>query len=457
MSARRRKPERRAELVVDRLSPKGDGLASLEQATVEVPRAVPGDHVEVVLGRKRRGHYQSRVLQLLQPGLPRREPPCSHFGHCGGCRWQDLNETHQLALKEGMVREALQAHEVDPGVWHDILGAASPLRYRNKMEFSFGADRAGKRFLGLHERGRFDRVFDLESCHLQHESGDRVVASVRRHAADLELSIYHLRHHEGLLRFLVVRRTEHHGQLMVNLVVSEYPRPDVDALVDRVLDDVPDITTFIVTLHTGRAQTARGQREFVRTGSGHMLEECNGLTFEVSPHAFLQPNTRQAEVLYRQVLAAAGPLDGVAALDLYCGIGSISMHLARSADRVIGIEEVADAVLDAKRNAKRNDLTNCQFVAGRVEDLLPGFAAAGARFALAVVDPPRAGLHDRALAALVGLAPTAIVYVSCNPQQLAVDLRALVEGGYRVEHIQPVDLFPQTPHCEVVARLTRPA
>ena len=252
----------------------------------------------------------------------------------------------------------------------------------------------------------------------------------------------------------MVREGRNPGEVMVNLVVSEYPDKGVGDLVRCVLERVPEITTFVVTLHRGKAQAAIGEREFVLKGSGRISEVCGGIGFEISA-AFFQTNTGQAAVLYEQIVALAGDLTGATVLDLYCGTGGISLHLAKRADRVIGIEQVEEAVAGARRNAEKNGTGgNCTFMGGGVEKVIAVLMAENRRFDLVIADPPRAGIHKSVLRALIGMRPPSLVYVFCNPTSLAADARVLCEGGFRVRSLQPIDLFPQTPHCATIAHLT---
>jgi 23S rRNA (uracil1939-C5)-methyltransferase len=442
-------------VVIEELSPQGDGIGRVGERRIAVPRSVPGDRVEVAIKGKRKGRLEGRAEQFLEHGFPRQPAPCLHFGECGGCRWQDLEYAVQLELKERMVRGALQGPGARTAPLLPILASPKSLRYRNKMEFSFGLGRGGQLQLGLHVRERFNRLFDVEECHLLSARASRIVQAARQHARLMGLPAYDLQTHQGVLRFLVVREAGEGAQVLVNLVVAEYPRPEVDELVGLILQDVPQIDTFIVALHQGKAQVAIGQREFLLKGSGRIFEECGGLVFEVSSRSFFQTNPQQAERLYQVVGELAGSLVGASVLDLYCGTGGTTLHLARSAESVLGVELVEEAVADARRNAERNGIRNCRFVAGPAEDVLGQIHRSGQRFDLVVADPPRAGLHQRALAALAALGPPVILYVSCNPFTLAPDLEALSASGYRVELVQPVDMFPQTPHCEAVARLVR--
>ncbi len=443
----------RIEVEVSALTAKGDGMACVGHREVVVRRSVPGDRVVARVVKQRKGRFEAEIEQFLIEGHKRQEPRCAHFGHCGGCRWQELPYAAQLAVKEQMVASALATSGLALPPAAPILPSPAPFFYRNKMEFSFGSDRAGLLQLGLHARGRFNWIFDVEECHLQSDISNRIVGAVRRIGQALGLSAYDLKRHQGLLRFLVVRQSKRGGQVMINLVVSAYPDVGVQQLAEQLLDAVPEIDVLLVTLHTGKAQVAAGEREFVLKGSGRITEVCAGLKFDISPQSFFQTNSLQAERLYEVIARMAGPQKAV--LDLYCGTGSISLLLARQSQFVLGIEVVAEAVEDAKRNAGRNQLGHCRFAVGAVEDILGELAVQGQRFDLAVVDPPRPGIHKKALAGLCALAPPRIIYVSCNVYTLADDLRTLGQAGYGVGSVQPVDMFPQTPHCEVVVELCK--
>ena len=440
-------------LSIDSISTAGDGLGCSQGRQIAVRGAAPGDEVTARIRTKRKGRVEAEVVAFESFGLQRQEPSCQHFGVCGGCRWQDFSYADQLALKSRMIADAMEANSPATISHAPILASHSDLFYRNKMEFSFGLDRNGQRQLGLHVRGRYNQVFDVVSCKLQSEISNRIVGAVRRHSADLDIPIYDLHSHEGILRFLVIRDAKASGQILVNMVVADYPNETVNQLVALVLEEIPEITTFVVTLHGGKAQVALGQSEYALKGTGSIVETCAGLDFEISSRSFFQTNPLQAGNLYHLIETLAGDIGGAEVLDLYCGVGAISLCLAKSAGFVTGVELEEDAVINARENAERNGITNCEFISGLAEEVLQGFQSASREFDLIVADPPRAGVHDRALSAMVDLHPATILYVSCNPVSLARDLKYLETAGYRADEIHPVDMFPQTPHCEAVALL----
>ena len=279
-----RKPKLQ-ELTIEGLTPQGDGLAQRAAGDeVVVAGAIPGDRVQAWVGRRRRkGRLLGRLERRLDQEIQRIDPRCPHFGVCGGCRWQDVGYEEQLTLKQTMVEDALRGGGITPEKLHSTIPSSQTYFYRNKMEFSFGRGFEGEFQLGLHVRQRYNRVFDLHSCQLQSELSNRVVKSVRHHAEALELPIYDLRSHEGLLRFLVVRDAKASAGMLVNLVVRSYPHEVVDELVTRLLEDVPQITDLVITKHSGKAQVAIGEQEFLVRGDGRLVEECGHCLLYTSP------------------------------------------------------------------------------------------------------------------------------------------------------------------------------
>jgi 23S rRNA (uracil1939-C5)-methyltransferase len=432
----------------------GDGLAALGEYTVRVRGALPGDEVVARMQRvqARRRLASAKLLSIQSQTIERVAAPCSHVGICGGCIWQDVPYPEQLRIKRSAVQESLNEAgiTVTPD---DPLPAADPYFYRNKMEFSFGSSAEGLVELGLHASGRFDRIFDLEACHLQSDASNRIVDLVRRFARDEGLVSYDLRQHRGLLRFLTIREGKSTGETMVVLTTSGEPFPNREALGRMLMDDVPEVASVIHSVNRRKAQVAMGDEEHVLAGQPAVRERLGKFVFEISPGSFFQTNSVQAEQLYQRVTALAEMSAAGRALDVYCGAGGISFFLSEEAGSVVGVESSEAAVNDAARNSANNEVHNCSFVAGEAERVLGEMAARGERFECAVTDPPRPGMHPKALEALAGLRPSRIVYVSCNPKALGVDLGRLVSAGYRVDYLQLVDMFPHTPHCEVVARL----
>jgi 23S rRNA (uracil1939-C5)-methyltransferase len=309
--------------------------------------------------------------------------------------------------------------------------------------------------VGLHEADRYDAVLDIERCLLQSDRMNALLDEARRFIAERRLTVYNQESGEGLLRFLMLREGRGTGEAMINIVTSAPSVPELEPLVGRVQARVPETSSIVLNVNPKKASVAVGVEEHLLGGRDHIRESLGGLTFQVSAGSFFQTNTAQAERLFGLVLDAAALTGEETVLDLYAGTGAISLLLARRCRRVFGIEVAPAAVADAVRNAEINGITNCTFLAGEVRFVLPELISRGVSADVAVCDPPRAGFHPKALAALATLAPGRIVYVSCNPATLARDVGDLARSGYRVEWVQPVDMFPHTPHIEVVAHLTR--
>ena len=460
-------------VTIDDLAYGGEGVGRADGYVVFVPGGVPGDTVRVRLTQARARFGRGTIESIERPSPDRVEAPCPYFGHCGGCRLQHLRYEAQLSLKTKQVTDCLQrlgglgAFEMRP-----ILPAPEIYGYRNKMEFTVARADAGERVVpkgrrlepaagdggpvvGLHEADRYDAVLDIERCLLQSDRMNALLDEARRFIAERHLTVYNQESGEGLLRFLMLREGRGTGEAMINIVTSAPSVPELEPLVGRVQARVPETSSIVLNVNPKKASVAVGVEEHLLGGRDHIRESLGGLTFQVSAGSFFQTNTAQAERLFGLVLDAAALTGEETVLDLYAGTGAISLLLARRCRRVFGIEVAPAAVADAVRNAEINRITNCTFLAGEVRFALPELISRGVSADVAVCDPPRAGFHPKALAALATLAPGRIVYVSCNPATLARDVGDLARSGYRVEWVQPVDMFPHTPHIEVVAHLTR--
>jgi len=453
---------------IEKFADRGKSLARIDGYVVFFPGGVPGDLVRATLIRSRKKHGEARVEALLEPSELRTEPRCRYFGTCGGCKWQHVRYDAQLGAKTQAVREAFEHHGgFENPVVHEAIGSPDEWFYRNKMEFSFSAERwltreeiaTGERFdldfaLGLHAPGHFSKVIDLTECHLQSELSASLVNGFRRLALEHGWKAWNIRRHEGYLRHLVIRQAHYTDEVMVNLVTS-YLDDERNALVaDFLKREFPAVTTFVNGVHSGVSQTAFGESLHTVFGSGLIRDRIGSHTFEIGPNAFFQTNTVQAEKLYgiAKDFARLTPDDLV--YDLYCGAGSITLFVADAARHVVGVELIEDAVANARANAKANGVENVVFEAGDMLKLFtPDFVRKHGRPDVLIVDPPRAGMHPKVVRQIAELRPERFVYVSCNPLTQARDLAALSEA-YRLEEIQPVDLFPHTFHVENVARLT---
>jgi 23S rRNA (uracil1939-C5)-methyltransferase len=444
----------------------GKAIARHDGRVVFVDGGLPGDHLTARVTRLRRGWAEAHLETVGTPSPLRVPPPCPHFGRCGGCRFQDLRYDEQCRIKQHQVEETLEriGGIAAPRV-RAIVPAPDLFGYRNKMEFSFhpggptGEDGTATPLLGLHERGSYERVFAVETCLLPSPLTIEIVRWTQAFASEHAWRAYHPSRHEGMVRFLTVRHLQSTGECAVNLIAAAEDVPALDAWVRGVASLSPAVRSITLGLNRSRANVAFAEEERPLWGRPFIVERLLGLEFEASANAFLQTNSRQAEALYGEALAAAALTGSEAVLDLYCGAGTLTLVLARAAREVVGVESVEPAVAAARRNAERNGLANARFVEGDARRVLREWAR-GERPGrpcpeVVVVDPPRAGLHPRVVARVAELEPRRVVYVSCNPATLARDVKDFAVLGYRLLETAPFDLFPHTPHIECVARLER--
>lgn len=453
---------------IDKFADRGKSLSRIDGYVVFFPGGVPGDRVRATLIRARSRHGEARIEELLEPSELRTDPKCSYFGACGGCKWQHVRYESQLDAKGQAVREAFEHHGgFDSPLVHPAMGSESIWFYRNKMEFSFSAERwltteeiaTGERFdldfaLGLHAPGYFNKVLDLTECHLQSELSAQIVNGFRRLAIDRGWKAWHIRKHEGYLRHLVIRQAHHTDDLMVNLVTSRLDEERNEEIATFLRAEFPQVTTFVNGVHSGVSQTAFGESLHTVFGPGLVRDRIGPYTFEIGPNAFFQTNTAQAERLYDVAKGFARITPDDLVYDLYCGAGSITLFVAAEAKHVVGVELIEDAVVNARANAKVNGIGNVTFETGDMLKLFtPDFVRKHGKPDVLIVDPPRAGMHPKVVRQIAELRPERFVYVSCNPLTQARDLAALTDA-YTLDELQPVDLFPHTFHVENVARLT---
>jgi 23S rRNA (uracil1939-C5)-methyltransferase len=442
------------ELRVDSLAYGGNGVARLDGFVVFVRAGLPGDTVRARITKVQRRHAEAIATEVIEAGPQRVEAPCAHFPACGGCRFQDLAYDAQLAAKHAWVEDSLRriAGIAEPPL-EQIVPAEAIFRYRNKMEYSFAPGPDGRPVLGLHRSGRWDEVLGIEDCHLTTELGNRIRNAVEEWALEERLPAYDQATAEGYLRHLIVREGRNTGQVLVQLVTHERERFDRERLIE-VLQAFPEVTSIQWTVNDTPAEVTNLPTELL-WGEDAIEEEIGGLRFRIRPNAFLQTNTRMAERLYELARAEAGLSGHETVYDLYCGIGTIGLSLARDALTVWGIEISEESVACAIENAELNAIGNAAFFAGNVGQVLRELRDRAGEPDLVVVDPPRAGLAGKALKRLGELAAPRVVYVSCNPTTLAGDTKRLVEDyGYGLIRTTPVDMFPHTPHVESVSLLT---
>ncbi len=433
------------ELNIESLAYGGAGVARTNGYVVFVRGGFPGDRVKAVVQKSKRAYAEARAVELLEPGSDRVEPRAEH----PGAPWQALSYERQLEVKQGQVDDALRrighldAFELEP-----IVPAVQQWRYRNKLEYSFGAGPDGRLICGFHAPGRWDQIVEIDDCMLASERANSVRQALVRACRAQALTPFDRRAREGLLRNLIVREGRRTGQLQLRLVTTP-------GELDRrpLIDAVPADASLLWTQTDAAAETTQGGSTEVLAGSERLEEELGGLRLEISSEAFFQTNTEMAEKLYGVAVGYAGLRGFERVYDLYCGIGTIALLMAPRAAEVWGLELVESAIADAIENARANEIDNARFFAGDVRLALRELVAEAGPPEVLVVDPPRAGLSKKAVRRVIEASPRRIVYVSCNPTTLAPNAAQLVEAGYALRRVRPVDMFPHTPHIELVALL----
>jgi 23S rRNA (uracil1939-C5)-methyltransferase len=447
-------PDQELELRIDSLAYGGNGVARLNGFVVFVRRGLPGDTVRARVTKVKRNHAEALAVEVLERSEARVEAPCAHFPSCGGCRFQDLAYEAQLAAKEAQVGDALRRlGGLDAPPLEPILPADPIFHYRNKLEYSFASMPSGPA-LGFHAAGRWDEVLDVERCWLTTDVGNAIRDAVRDWAREEGLAAYDQATQSGYLRHLVVREGRNTGQVLV-LLVTAPGEPFERGYFVEVLRRFPEVRSIHWAVNEGVSEVTSLPTTLL-WGDEAIEEELCGLRFRVRPNAFLQTNTAMAERLYELARDAAGLTGDETVYDLYCGIGTIGLVLARDALTVWGLEISEESVACALENADLNGIANAAFFAGNVGQTLEELHERAGEPDVVVVDPPRAGLAGKALRRIGRLGASRLVYISCNPTTLAGDVKTLVgDHGYRLESACPVDMFPHTPHIETVALLTR--
>lgn len=478
----RNKQKKIVEAHIHSFSSKGNGVGTFvkpdgSQGNVEVPFSIPEDHLKALLIKKRGGVYSGLLEEMQQPSPQRITPRCTHFGTCGGCRWQQIPYEQQLQVKESYVRHCLAPYLNSNVEFKSILAPASPWAYRNKMEFSFSSDKAKNYYLGLHKESGRGRVFNLTECHLVNPWMADAVEAVDEWWKEHGLEAYNPHKNTGSLRTLTTREGMRTKDRMIILTVSGNPeyalkQHQLTSLVAFLRAAIePEDSDAHLCIFLRIQQTAKGMTtqfyEMLLHGQDHIREILyitfnDGdiplpLQFKISPTAFFQPNTLQAERLYSAALSHLNLKPTDCLYDLYCGTGTFGICAAKKVGQVVGIEIVPEATLDAVENATANGLANITFLTGSVPKVLEDIKKERKLPlpSIVTVDPPRAGLDPEAIKQVLDLQPEKILYISCNPATQGQNLAELTAQGYECEIVQPVDQFPQTPHIENIVILRK--
>lgn len=449
----------------------GKAVAKVNELVIFVPYVVPGDVVDLQVKRKKNHYAEAVAVKFHEKSPLRTEPFCSHFGVCGGCKWQCLSYEEQLKYKQKQVFDNLtRIGKVELPEFRPILGSEKTRFYRNKLEFTF----SNKRWLteeevkqdvkydqmnavGFHIPGAFDKVLAIDKCWLQDDISNQIRNAVRDYAYAHNFPFFDLRTQEGLLRNIMIR-TSSTGELMVVLqckVTDDEGRRKMEEILQFMADSFPQITSLMYVINNKCNDTIGDLDVEVFKGNDHIFEKMEGLRFKVGPKSFYQTNSEQAYNLYKVAREFAGLTGNELVYDLYTGTGTIANFVARQARKVVGIEYVPEAIEDAKVNSALNGIDNTLFYAGDMKDILTNdFIAEHGRPDVIITDPPRAGMHNDVIDVILAADPKRIVYVSCNPATQARDLQ-LLDGKYKVTAVQPVDMFPHTHHVENVVQLER--
>jgi 23S rRNA (uracil1939-C5)-methyltransferase len=467
--ARRKKPLPLIEkLKIETAAAQGKSLGKYDEKVVFVTGAVPGDVVDVQITKKRRSYLEGRMVKIHEYSSERSEPFCEHFGVCGGCKWQNMAYEHQLKYKEQQVIDQFtRIGHLDVKEWLPILPAPEVKLYRNKLEFTFSnrkwltieeiqseVEFDNRNGLGFHIPGAFDKVVDINECHLQAEPSNSIRQFIRDFTKENDFSYFDLRQQVGLLRNLIIRNTLF-GELMV--IVSFYKEDESkrSLLLDALKAKFPSITSLLFVINEKKNDSLFDQNFICYAGKDHIVEELDGLKFKIGPKSFFQTNSKQAESLYSVAIDFADFTKEDIVYDLYSGTGTISNIIAQKAGKVIGVEQIEEAVLASIENSKLNGIENTLFYTGDAKDVLnEKFFKKHGNPDVIVVDPPRAGLHEKVVMEILKAAPDKFVYISCNPATQARDL-ALMKEEYEIIKVQAVDMFPQTHHVENIAFLKR--
>lgn len=454
------------DITIENVAAEGNSLAHTPDGQVVfVEFAVPGDVVDIRVTKKKKSYMEGRIIRVKKPSEDRLQPFCKHFGVCGGCRWQPLPYELQLKSKQQQVFDQLKriGHLELPPI-SPIIGSDKTREYRNKLEFTASDKRwilseedpealtdQQRLGLGFHVGKFFDKVLDIEWCHLQKEPSNAIRLFVKQYCLDNGIPFYNLRENRGIFRNMFIRTTDD-GQVMLIVCFGE-DFPGRAAMLDAIAAKFPEITSLYYIINSKCNDSVGDQECILYKGDEAIYETMEGLHFKIGPKSFYQTNTGQAYKLYSVAREFAQLTGKEMVYDLYTGTGTIAQFVSRQAAHVIGIEYVPEAIEDAKINAERNGITNCEFYAGDMKDVLTSdFIAEHGRPEVIIVDPPRAGMHPDVIKVILAAAPQRIVYVSCNPASQARDLEVLCTN-YEIKAVQPVDMFPHTQHVENVVLL----
>ncbi|MGB3367264.1 MAG: 23S rRNA (uracil(1939)-C(5))-methyltransferase RlmD [Acidaminobacteraceae bacterium] len=430
------------------------GVGFHEGKRVEIKGAMIGQLVEARIGKKRTNRHDAKMIRVIERAENEVDSFCEHFGNCGGCALQTLSYEEQATQKGLMVKDILTSSHINDFEFKGVIKSPIIYNYRNKMEYTFGDEvKDGPMTLGMHRKGRFNDIVTVDKCHIASEDSNVILSNTLTFFENTDIPKYNKHKHEGFLRHLVVRKATNTGEILIGLSASTQIDYNFDEYLKMLLNLKLDgeIVGFLYIKNDGRADMVQGDYDVIY-GRDYYTEKLLDLDFKVSFKSFFQTNTLGAEVLYQTAISMTEDLKSKTVFDLFSGTGTIGQIISKDAKKVIGVELIEDAVKAAKENAELNNITNCEFLAGDVFDILDTIKE---KPDVIIVDPPRVGIHEKALKKIVNYGVDSITYISCNPKSLAENLKTMQDMGYAVKEVVCVDMFPHTPHVETVVKLQR--
>lgn len=434
----------------------GKAVGDIDGKIIFLNAGLPDEFVRAKITKSKRNYYVGKVLEIVEKSNERIKARCSHFDICGGCTWQDLDYEKQLYYKRKQVDDCLKHiakfESVDLA---EIVPAPNQFHYRNKMEFSFNTDTDNDFVLGLHRRGRFNEIFNLNECYLTSETIPKMVTWFRDFVKKNKMTAYDVTEHTGFLRFLMIRQAQNTNQVMLNIVTVDGEINNLETLINEVNKLFPEVVTIVQNINNQKSNISKGEKELIHFGDGFIEERILNCRFRIYANSFFQTNSLQSENLYQTAFELLQPGKNDRLLDLYCGAGTIGLTAANMVNEVIGLELEPTAIEAARENAKLNNINNATFYTGLAQELLNKNPDILNGVDSIITDPPRAGMHKKALKALVEHNNRRLVYISCNPSTFARDAQILVNAGYSLGKVIPVDMFPHTMHIELVSIFER--
>jgi len=443
---------------IEKLDSTGKGVAKPEGFVVFVPGGIPGQKLKIRIEKKKHNYAEGSIVEVLEKSQVETNPLCSAFPVCGGCTWQTIPYKEQVRIKEELVRETLlHIGKLDIPVL-PILPSPQNLYYRNKMEFTFGLNEKNEPIIGMHERGDFSRIVETNDCILMSPESSKILSFFSQFVREFNLPVYDPKTHQGLFRHLIIREGKNTGERMVNLVTTS---SNLIAWPDDLMHQFAtfqdregiQVHSFLHTINERVSDIAVGEKINVWRGRNYITERIENLLFKISPYSFFQTNTSAASVLYQKVMKMVEPQKEMSVLDLYCGTGGIGLYIAKEVKSVLGVDSFPQAIEDAQENAGLNDILNAGFFLEEVKNFVAKMVKRREHIDVIILDPPREGLNPRIIKGISLISPEKVIYVSCNPATMVRDLVMFRNFNFKPKSIQPLDLFPHTPHIECIADL----